>query len=872
MIAPSALPVLSATLFRWLAFAVWRQQPGALLAAVVAIAMGVALGLGINLVNRSALSEFDDALARVNGQAQFRLIGTTASIPDSALAAVERLPAVAAASPVIETRLSVLDGQGRSQDLTVLGLDVFRAAAVAPALLPRPGQDNGAGSGGAGSGGAASALFDDDAIFLSAALARRLSVAVGDPLRVQINGREHELRVAGDVPGADAGLPIAVMDIGAAQFVLAWLDRLSRIDLRLTDGAQAEAVLAQIRAMDPAFASVQMVRPDEAGRRMSNLSRAYRINLNVLALVALLTGGFIVYASMELAVLRMMPMLALLGVLGARPILRSLLVGRLALLIGLAGSALGIALGIGLAALLLGLVGGDLGGGYFSANRPPLDLSVPAIALFGLLGIVAALAGALSPALRLRRLVPAAALRAGQAVQLGGLVAPLGFSVTLAAIGAALLALPAIAGLPLAAYLAIACWLFAGVLVVAPLLGWTAHGLAQWVRHWRAPMIGLAAARLDHAHRNTFPALAGVVASFALVSAMAIMVNSFRMSVDQWLDTVLPADVYLRVPTTGARAGLDDAAQAQIATLPGVARASFLRSIDLTLSPGQPTLALIARPIDRRNPAASLPLTGRSIDPQTLPPGCIPIWISEPAANRLDWAVGERLDLPLPIITTSTPCLMVTGIWRDYARQHGAIMIDQADYQSLTGDGSVSDAALWLAADARADSVMAQVRETLDSLPGIEMRSAGDIRALSLRIFDRSFAVTYALEAVALLVGLFGVATTWSGEALARTREFGMLRHLGVTRGRLVALFASESAFAISLSVLWGAGLGSAIAQVLIHRVNPQSFHWTMATHWPVGLLLGGGGALIGLGVITAIIAARRSAGQAPIAAVRVDW
>ena len=279
------------------------------------------------------------------------------------------------------------------------------------------------------------------------------------------------------------------------------------------------------------------------------------------------------------------------------------------------------------------------------------------------------------------------------------------------------------------------------------------------------------------------------------------------------------------------------------------------------------------RPVNVDDPGSSLPLTGPWLQPHERSNACIAVHASEPAATLYGWQLGDQIPLPLGATQDKrAPCFQVNSIWRDYARQHGAIAIDREDYQRLTDDTSVSNAAITLATGADADEVLERAKAALGGMPGLQARSSQAIRALSLKIFDRSFAVTYALEAVALLVGLFGVATTYSGEALARAREFGMLRHLGVTRGDLARLFATESFLAIGLGLLWGACLGGMISQILIHRVNPQSFHWTMQTHLPWDLLAAGALALLTLGVGTAIFAARQAAGRAPIAAVRADW
>jgi len=853
-------------LIRWLAIACWRQQPGPLLAAVFAIAMGVSLGLGINLVNVSALNEFDNAISHINGEAQYQLTGTLEWIDDEILSVVEQSPDVIAASPIISLNVPLVQGTSDASDtLPLIGLDIFRAAKVAPSLLPQADKSY--------PGGASSVVLGDDAVFLSTAAQRQYGLKVGERLPILVNGRKVQLTISGDVPGVDNRSVIGVMDIGAAQWRLGWLGKLSRIDLRLAKGVDAEKWISQLKrnAIVDA-ANVRLDRPDTTKQRMSNLSRAYRVNLNVLALVALLTGGFIVFATLDLAVTRLIPTLSLVSVMGATSAFRIRLVLILSALLGILGALLGIGLGIGLAWALLGLVGGDLGGGFFASSRPALSLPASSLTLFFILGVSAAIAGGLSPALKLRSLAPAQTLKSGQSLILTYKLSPLVISFTLFVIGAGLLLLPAVNGLPIAAYVAIACWLFAGVLVVSVLLGAAARMLSTKSFIQKHPLLMLAISRMSNAHSRAFPALAGVVASFALVCAMAMMVHSFRVSVDQWLEEVLPASLYVHVPTTAVNAAFSVEDRDRLMAIDGIAQIEFARTLDLILDPEKPAIELIARVIDKTNPGANLPITGTVFNMSDKRDNCTMIYITEPASGLYNWQIGDRVELPLSTQTTDSTCFQVGAVWRDYARQSGAIAIDRNDYVELTGDSTLSSASIWLEESATDSEVIAEIRTQLKALPGIQIRSSEDIRALSLRIFDRSFAVTYALEAVALLVSLFGVATTYSGEALSRTREFGMLRHLGITRRQIASLFVFESAFCITLGVLWGAIVGAAISQVLIQRVNPQSFNWSMQTHWPLNQLLVAAMVLVILGACTATLAARRAAGRGPIEAVRTDW
>jgi putative ABC transport system permease protein len=218
-------------------------------------------------------------------------------------------------------------------------------------------------------------------------------------------------------------------------------------------------------------------------------------------------------------------------------------------------------------------------------------------------------------------------------------------------------------------------------------------------------------------------------------------------------------------------------------------------------------------------------------------------------------------------------------VWRDYARQFGAISLEQADFERLSGDHSATDMALWLADGAQAQAVQSALQALQaragkpDALAaGLEFAVPGDIRARTLAIFDRSFAVTYWLQAVAIGIGLFGVAASFSAQVLARRKEFGLLAHLGLTRRQILTVVAGEGAAWTLIGAVAGLALGLAVSMVLVFVVNPQSFHWTMDLHlpWPRLLLLCA--AVVLAGTVTAWLAGRAAAGQDAVLAVKEDW
>ena len=225
---------------------------------------------------------------------------------------------------------------------------------------------------------------------------------------------------------------------------------------------------------------------------------------------------------------------------------------------------------------------------------------------------------------------------------------------------------------------------------------------------------------------------------------------------------------------------------------------------------------------------------------------------------------------------TSGATFFVAGVWRDYVRQSGAIVIGQSDYERLSGDRRANDLQLWLAPGVDAEQVQQAVRDVAQREAGagelLQFASAGELRATSLRIFDRSFAVTYWLQAVAIAIGLFGVAASFSAQVLARRKEFGLLAHLGLTRRQILAVVAGEGAAWTVIGSIAGLGLGLAVSVVLVHVVNPQSFHWTMDMEVPWLRLLALCAAVIAAGTLTAWFAGRAAAGRDAVLAVKEDW
>jgi putative ABC transport system permease protein len=838
-LSTSALRMLS---FRALVLGPLREYPGRTLLAIAAIGLGVALGVAVHLVNASALNEFEAAARQLAGEADLVVRGPRAGFDETLYPRLARLPQVEAANPALELDVPLAD---RTESLRVLGFDALRAAEVQPALLPERRS-------------LVSELFDADAILLSAAAAEWLGLGEGDTLRVRVGTRTIALRVVGLLPPGAYRQRLGVMDVASAQWRFERLGRLNRVDLRLRPGTDRERFLRELAMLLPP--GVHAVKPETEAERGATLTRAYRLNLDMLALVALFTGAFLVFSSQVLALLRRRVTCAVLRAMGmTRGTLAAWLIAEGAL-IGTAGAALGVAAGYALAHYALAMVGADLGAGYFRAIAAGLQTEPLTLAFYFALGVAFAVLGAAAPAREAAHRAPARALRAGdEEAELEPRAMPWWGAGAIAS-GAALSTAPAVNGIPIAGYLAVALVLLGAVLVLPRLARLC---LAQLALPARAPA-AVAIAQLKATPRQAAISAAAIVISVSLMVSMLIMVHSFRTSLENWLERMLPADLYLRA-ARGETGFLVPEEQERLAATPGIERVEFVRVQNLLLDPARPPVTLLARPIPPDG--GLLPLTARVRAPRAGEPPAV--WVSEVASELYGLRPGEQL--PLAVGGELRP-FTVAGVWRDYARQNGTLVLDRTLYIALTGDRLADEAALWLAKSVSVTEALRALRAQLPEGASVEISTPREMRALSLAIFDRTFAITYALAAAAIAVGLFGVSVSFGASALARRREFGVLRHIGMARREIAAMLACEGALVSAFGTALGLTTGWGVGLILVHVINRQSFHWSMELAIPWPSLAGLAAAIVVAAAATAVWSGRAAMGGDAVRAVREDW
>ncbi len=813
---------------------------------VLSIALGVALAGAVHTVHTSALAEVDRSARALAGTADLELRGPLDGFDERLFARVARLPGVRVASPIVEARAAIAARDGES--VRVLGIDPLREMRLQPAFVARSD---------AGALPDAARLLDERSAWLSPAAAERLGLAAGSRLALVAGSREHDFRVAGILDGLRSAGDLAVIDIAAAQQAFGRVGRLSRIDLSLRPNASVDEVR---RALEPILPpGVVAAEPASASQRAAAISRAYRVNLDALALVALATGAFLVFSTLALQAARRRQEFALLRALG---VTRRGLAAELALegaLLGAGGAALGTAIGIAASRFLLARIGADLGAGYFSGQGVPFAPDPRALAAIALLAVALSVAAALRVAWAVGRIPVAEALR-DRAIDISVAPGSVRHAAACAILGVPLLLAPPVAGLPLGGYAAIAAWLAAAVLAVAPICRAVLARSAQP----RSAVAALALAQVRDLPGHLAASVAGIVVSASLCVAMAILVFSFRVSLEDWLGGIVGADLYLRTAAGGDTGYLTLDEQRAVERLPQVRSAEPLRYDRLVLDPRREPLTLIARPVDARI------LAGYQAEPRAMPPPGAepPVWISEAARDLEGWKAGERI--VLPISGHATP-VRVAAVIRDYARTWGAVVMRLADYRRITGDTTANDMALHLPGGVGVERAESAIRAALPAARGLAFEDAASLRRRSLETFDRTFAVTYALEAIAVAIGLAGVTSSFAALAWSRRREFGVLRFLGLTRREILRLLAIEGAAAGALGAAIGLVSGILMSFVLVRIVNRQSFHWSVELHWPIGALA----ALLAAIVLACAVGARASGAAAvrreAIAAVKDD-
>ena len=796
------------------------RQPGRALVILFAVALGDAAVVAIDLAGDAAAGSFHSSMETLTGKDDFEVVAA-GGLPEAIVARLARLPYALRVSPRIEDHAMVV---ASGQTVPLIGVDVVA-------------EENNAGTiiGDATAGEGLEHINDPDAVWVT----RGLGKAVGNRIQLLINDHAREYVVRGLIPNsAQIGTDAVLMDIGAAQLATGKSGHVDRILIKAPDTNTFEMWQSKLQQALPAGVLLNAQGTETAANR--RMLAAFRWNLQMLSGIALLVGAFLIYNAVSVSVVRRRADIGTMRALGASR--AAVMVAFLfeAALFGIVGSLAALPLGRMLAAGAVGMLSTTVNALYVSSSPGAMALSVGSVILALMAGIGVALASALAPAREASMVPPTEAMARGRREfevrvdrkrdALIGLV--LGVLGSLAALA------PPIGGKPLLGYLS-ALLFVASAALAAPLVVYRATSAGSIALRRLLGVEALLASRsLGGSLRRTSVLVAAVATAIAMMTSVGIMVGSFRQTVLTWLDSELPADLYLA--PAGAMGGdlhptIAPEVADRIAATPGVESVSRLRAYEIQYQ-GLPA-SLAGASQGRNAPRQNLTFLSRrpSADIlRELAAGNNAV-VSEPFANKHHVKPGDAITLPLG---EQPVTFRVIAIFYDYGHEAGYIVLDWGTLQQYLPDSAPTNLAVYLAPGADLERTRAAIQKAIAN-KSLMMLSNGQIRKQAMQVFDQTFAITYAVEAISIIVAIGGVAGALISIVIDRKREFGVLRYVGGTSTQIRKLILVEAGLIGILANVLGLVLGYVLSLVLVYVINKQSFGWTIEFHWPVAVLLG---------------------------------
>jgi putative ABC transport system permease protein len=850
-----------ALVFRALVLGPARRRPLRVLLPVLGVGIGVAAVAAIYRANASVTDSFRDAAASISGRSDFVVTGV-AGVPIAALSRLAFLWEIGSFAPAVHGWAVVDDGSG--EILEVLGVDLGGDGLVRDLRLvsdPRA---------------AARRLLAGDGALLTEAAASRHRLAEGAEVRLLAGGARHRLAVAGLVElsgvARASGGEMLITDLFTAQRLLGRAGTVDRVDIVFDPGTDREAGRRRIlAALPPGLALEPPTRSAAAADRMV---RAFRFNLNALGSLTLLVAMFLIANAVSISVLRRRPEVATLRAVGASRSAIFLVFLLEGLSIGALGTALGEAGGLFLSRAALSAVGATVTGVYLPTARIAGSGYGRAAAIAAAAGLLAAVAATALPALEATRVEPSPAMRPGshegvrrRRIAGRGIAAAL----LLGAAGTAA-ALPALDGFPLFGFAAVAL-VVAALSAASPLLVRGAERLFARALGRLAGAPGRLASRLfgGALARNGICVTALAVA-LGMTLAMIVTVASIRETVRVWVASTLTSDLWIKSPA-GARSGIVGDLPEEIVPflreVPGVAAVDPFRARDQVDARGRPwtlasgDLGVIARIgglplLDGGDPAEAAREARRRGEAM----------VSEPYARRFGVGRGDVLEIPTP---AGVARLGIAGVYRDYSNDRGTVVLDRAQYLRLFGDRRVTSVAVLAASGMDAGELRRRILSAAAGRFALSISTNRELRREVLRIFDRTFAVTRALEAIAIAVAVLGIANALVASAIERRRSFGLLRAVGASSEQIRRAVLLEAGLTGATATAAGLAAGAAFAFLLIAVVNPQSFGWTVALDVPAGRLALAAGFVLGASVLAGVYPGRLAAAVDPAAALQEE-
>ena len=806
-------------IFRWHVLRYVAHHRLLALLNVVSVGLGVSVYLAIQIANVSASRAFAATVDVVAGKAQIEIRGGPGGLPDDVFPRIAGYPGISAATPIVGGILTLPDFPG--EYLQVLGVDVFTNTPFRTFELTDFTNAN--------DFDIQSWLADPEAIAVTDEFARMHRLKAGDRMRVQVNATERTLRV-GFVMGGNGSAVMdshfAAMDIGWAQELFARRGFLNSIQLQFRDGVDRNALIGGLRPLAPPDARIAP--PAQRNEEVEKMLGGFRLNLTAMSLVSLLVGTFLVYNTVSASVVRRRSEIGALRSLGVtRNEVRALFLGE-ALVLGLVGTLLGLAGGFALALFLIGTVSETISTLYVLINVR--ELAVTPAMLFSAVcaGLVSVLIAAWLPAAAAARMDPVRALRAGSIIEQSADLSAAWFwsGVTFLVLTIGFCAVALITGPAWISFVAAFCVLAGFSLVVPEVTACFSRALARLGGKSRRLESHLAAGNLARSLARNSVTIAALAAAVSMTIGLTVMVFSFRQTVATWIGQTLMADLLVRPATVAGASFMPESAIRLLEAHPAVAAVATFREVEIS-GPGKAYTMVVFGEGERRH-FQFLHGDEREIMRRFAAEPCV--LISEAFARKNQVQDGQALELFTPEGLRRFP---IAGTVYDYSRDEGVVFMNARTFVSIWKDERVNSVGLFLKPGLSTAEAGSELRTALSREGQFMIVTNREVRRRVLEIFDQTFAVTYILRSIAVIVAIAGICLTLMTLITERTRELALFRAGGGSVAQLRKVLLWECAFLGLLAAIVGLASGLCLSLVMTGVINRAYFGWTIQLAFP---------------------------------------
>ncbi len=813
----STQPIVSPSLFK----TGWRylvRTPWQTLLMILGIMLGVSVVVAIDLANESASKAFDLSTEAVAGKATHIISDSPSGLDEEIYVKIKRSGLPYPSAPIVTQY--VTSPQLGDLPLQLLGVDPFSEQPFRSYLNP--------GDEALSPQYLFEFLTTPGAVLISTDLAQRFGLDAGNEISLDVGGQVKSAKVVGLIDPDDdlsrRGLNSLILtDISTAQEMTSQFGRVNRVDLILPE--DDPNAVSEIQRYLPENAVVQPSSAREGA--VKQMTAAFRTNLTALSLLALVVGVFLIYNTMTFSVIRRRTMFGTLRTLGLTRLEIFIMVLVEALVVGVLGSGLGIGLGLLLGEGSVRLVTRTINDLFFTLTVQ--EIAVPFISILkgALVGVLATLTAAVPPAWEAASVSPRESLLRSELEQKTHFLISMGvwLGLGLLIVGGGILMIPTPS---LVFGFSGTFGVIIGLSLLTPAITRVFMKIVNRLAAEKGNMIfRLAPRQVINSLSRTSIAIVALMIALSVSIGVNLMIGSFRYTVVAWMDQILTGDIYIRPSGNNlslTNLSIDQEIIKEVQSFPGVQSAALLRSVTVDSPNGPIVVSANNNSLDGLE-QLYLWVDGSPMQAwERVQEGAI--LVSEPLARRLGLPLeGGTLTLYTDRGPHEFP---VAGIFYDYSSAQGGIVMWMDQYQQFWNDAGITAVSVQMEPGTEADQLVADMQDELLPIQSLLIRPNSELRSVTLEIFDRTFAITGALQVLTTLVAFIGVVSAMLSLQLEKQRQMGLMRALGLTVRQLWQLIMMETGLMGIVAGLVAMPTGYILALILVFIINRRSFGWTL--------------------------------------------